>query len=94
MNAFKIETKIKPADQSLQDYQVDFTKAKFSPPNSINDTAFKSGKADDFEVICKDGSFGVHLYCLFNSNFLYKQYEARQNFSDQGRRFDIIDLYE
>ena len=88
MNAFRIETKIKPADQPLQDYQVDFTKAKFSPPNSINDTAFKSGKADDFEVICRDGSFGVHVYCLYNSDFLYKQYKARQNFEGEGKGLD------
>ena len=25
---------------------------------------FKSGKADEFEVICRDGEFGLHLYWL------------------------------
>ena len=50
---------------------------------------FKSGKADDFEVVCRDEEkFGVHLYCLFNSDFLYKQYKARQNFEGEGKRFD------
>ena len=63
MNAFKIETKIKAADQPLQDY-----------PEIT----------DDFEVLCRDGSFGVHIYCLFNSDFLYKQYKARENFEGEG----------
>ena len=64
MNAFKIETKIKAADQPLQDYQ--------------------SGNVDDFEVLCRDGNFGIHIYCLFNSDFLYKQYKARENFEAEG----------
>ena len=46
---------------------------------------FKSGKAADFEVLCRDGKFGVHLYCLINSDFLYKQYEARKNFEGEGK---------
>ena len=45
----------------------------------------KSGKAADYEVVCRDGKFGVHLYCLINSDFLYKQYEARKNFEGEGK---------
>ena len=52
---------------------------------------FKSGKADDFEVLCRNGEkFGVHLYCLFNSDFLYKQYVARKNFEGEGKGFEYI----
>ena len=51
---------------------------------------FKSGKADDFEVLCRDGSFGIHLYCLFNSDFLYKQYKARENFEGEGKGVQSI----
>lgn len=57
--------------------------------HKINQT-FQSGKADDFKVLCRDGeTFGVHLYCLFNSDFLYKQYKARQNFEGEGKRFNF-----
>ena len=98
MNALKIE--IKPADKPLQDYQVELIykkKNKFEILiqkvlwiTSLNGH-IKSGKADDFEVLCRDGEkFGVHLYCLFNSDFLYKQYKARENFSGKGNRFDKI----
>ena len=54
----------------------------------------KSGKADDFEVLCRNGeNFGVHLYCIFNSDFLYKQYEARRNFEGEGIGFEYMKLH-
>ena len=84
MNAFKIKTKIEPADQPLQDYQVNLTKAH-GLLKTKSDWTIKSGKADDFEIICRDGSFGVHVYCLHNSDFLYKQYTARKNFDGEGK---------
>merc|ERR1711923_156114 len=46
---------------------------------------YQVGKANDFEVICKDGEFGIHQYCLNNSEFLYKQHQARTNFEDKGK---------
>ena len=87
MNAFKIETKIMPADQFLQDYQVND-----SPLKTKSDGTIQSGKADDFEIICRDGSFGVHVYCLHNSDFLYKQYTARKNFDAEGKWSNKISL--
>ena len=99
MTILKIEAKITPADQPLQDYQViilvnfaSISEFWVTPyinlVNSNND--FQSGKADDFEVLCRDGSFGIHLYCLFNSDFLYKQYKARENFEGEGKGVQSI----
>ena len=45
----------------------------------------QAGKADDYIIICKDGEFGIHEHCLFNSEFLYKQHRARKNFEDEGK---------
>ena len=95
MTILKIETKISPADQPLQDYQVtmlnhyDGERSFFQ----VLKYAFQSGKADDFEVVCRDGSFGIHLYCLFNSDFLYKQYTARENFEGEGQGVKLTNLY-
>ena len=52
---------------------------------SYSSEHFQAGEADDYEIICKDGSFGIHEHCLFNSEFLYKQHKARQNFDGKGK---------
>ena len=106
MTILKIEAKITPADQPLQDYQV-MIQSPFNDWGSQcgvpeikasclldallteRELNIKSGKADDFEVLCRDGSFGIHLYCLFNSDFLYKQYKARENFEGEGKGFQL-----
>jgi len=88
MNKLNFETKIKPADQFLQEYQVDWEFIfKFILYLVVTET-FQSGKADDFEVLCRDGKFGVHFYCLVNSDFLYKHHKARKNFESEGKVFD------
>ena len=90
MNKLNFETKTRPADWFLQDYQVDSN--PFEPFPVMKN--FKSGKATDFEVVCRDGKFGVHLYPLINSDFLYKQYEARKNFEGEGKGLNkIMPLY-
>ena len=93
MNTFKIETKIKAAEEPLQDYQVDFTQYQFLNIKlwKLRKLKFQSGKVDDFEIICRDGRFGVHLFCLYHSDFLHKQYKARQNFADKGKGSEITD---
>ena len=88
MNKLNYETKTKPADRFLQDYQVDLN--PFEPFLAMKN--LKSGKAADYEVVCRDGKFGVHLYCLINSDFLYKQYEARKNFEGEGKGSNKIML--
>ena len=44
----------------------------------------QNGQANDYKIICKDGEFGIHEHCLFNSEFLYRQHQARKNFEDEG----------
>ena len=51
---------------------------------------FQAGEADDYEIICKDGSFGIHEHCLFSSDFLYKQHRARKNFDDKGKETRLM----
>ena len=45
---------------------------------------YQTGQANDYEIICKDGQFGIHEHCLFNSEFYYKQHKARKNFDAEG----------
>ena len=52
---------------------------------SYSSEHFQAGEADDYEIICKDGSFGIHEHCLFSSEFLYKQHKARKNFDGKGK---------
>ena len=92
MIKLKIEIKIRPADRFLQNYQV--CNIPYGPWYGAKITDhftghgyFQNDKANDFEVVCRDGKFGVHLYCLINSDFLYKQYEARMNFDGEGKGF-------
>ena len=51
----------------------------------FNVSLSQEGQANDYQVICKDGQFGIHEYCLYNSEFLYKQHKARKNYEDKGR---------
>ena len=32
--------------------------------------------AEGYEIVCMDGSFHVHEYCLFNSEFLYNMLQG------------------
>ena len=91
MTKLKIETKLKAADTLLQEYQVQTFLKDFFAQNLYcyqNDSnLFKSGKADEYQVICKDGVIGIHKYCLCNSEFYYKQCKARENYQDKGNGF-------
>ena len=45
---------------------------------------YQDGIAEGYEIVCMDGSFHVHEYCLYNSEFLYKML--------QGSDTAIIDI--
>ena len=32
---------------------------------------YQDGLSEGYEIVCMDGSFHVHEYCLYNSEFLY-----------------------
>ena len=32
---------------------------------------YQDGESEGYEIVCTDGSFHVHEYCLYNSEFLY-----------------------
>ena len=37
---------------------------------------YQDGDARGYEIVCMDGSFHVHEYCLYNSEFLYKMLQG------------------
>ena len=37
---------------------------------------YQDGIAEGYEIACMDGSFHVHEYCLFNSEFLYNMLQG------------------
>ena len=37
---------------------------------------YQDGIAEGYEIVCMDGSFHVHEYCLFNSEFLYNMLQG------------------
>ena len=37
---------------------------------------YKDGVAEGYEIVCMDGSFHVHEYCLYNSEFLYNMLQG------------------
>ena len=37
---------------------------------------YLDGDARGYEIVCMDGSFHVHEYCLYNSEFLYKMLQG------------------
>ena len=37
---------------------------------------YQDGIAEGYEIVCMDGSFHVHEYCLYNSEFLYKMLQG------------------
>ena len=46
---------------------------------------YRDGIAEGYEIVCMDGSFHVHEYCLFNSEFLYNML--------QGSDTAVINIY-
>ena len=41
---------------------------------------YQEGKSEGYEIVCLDGSFHVHEYCLYNSEFLYNMVEGMDSF--------------
>ena len=37
---------------------------------------YQDGIAEGYEIVCMDGSFRVHEYCLYNSEFLYNMMQG------------------
>ena len=37
---------------------------------------YQDGNAEGYEIVCMDGSFHVHEYCLYNSEFLYNMLQG------------------
>ena len=37
---------------------------------------YQDGTAEGYEIVCMDGSFHVHEYCLYNSEFLYNMMQG------------------
>ena len=37
---------------------------------------YQDGIAEGYEIVCLDGSFHVHEYCLYNSEFLYNMLQG------------------
>ena len=47
---------------------------------------YQDGIAEGYEIVCMDGSFHVHEYCLYNSEFLYNMMQG----SDIGGHFTNV----
>ena len=37
---------------------------------------YQDGISEGYEIVCMDGSFYVHEYCLYNSEFLYNMMQG------------------
>ena len=46
---------------------------------------YQDGIAEGYEIVCMNGSFHVHEYCLYNSEFLYNML--------QGSDTAVIDIF-
>ena len=54
-------------------------------------SAIQEGTASGYDVICKDGEFSVHESCVYFSDFLYDQHEARKKYNDtNNKKFQLI----
>ena len=47
---------------------------------------FKGGEASGYDVVCKDGTFSVHETCVYFSEFLYDQHQARKKYNDKNNK--------
>ena len=68
--------------QKIRDYGLGFMKPssrddlklKINSPCSCAKShvkLYQDGVSEGYEIVCMDGSFHVHEYCLYNSEFLY-----------------------
>ena len=70
MAGFGVEPVNKPPDEHKFSIFSNFPCAK----SHVKE--YKDGIAEGYEIVCMDGSFRVHEYCLFNSEFLYKMLQG------------------
>ena len=47
---------------------------------------YQRGNSEGYEIVCMDGSFHVHEYCLYNSEFLYKMLKGLDFYSENFRQ--------
>ena len=73
--------------------RIHWTVIIFVLSKSFSLSNFQADEADDYEIICRDGSFGIHEHCLFSSEFLYKQHRARKNFEGEGKETRLTMLF-
>ena len=49
-------------------------------------STIQEGTASGYDIICKDGEFSVHETCVYFSDFLYDQHEAREKYNDKNNK--------
>ena len=49
---------------------------------------YQDGTAEGYEIICMDGSFRVHEYCFYNSEFLYNMLQG----SDKPMNHSVLGI--
>ena len=52
--------------------------AAYSPAES-HVKEYEDGRSEGYEIVCMDGSFHVHEYCFYNSEFLYQMFKGLDN---------------
>ena len=53
--------------------------AAYSPAES-HVKEYEDGRSEGYEIVCMDGSFHVHEYCFYNSEFLYQMFKGLDNY--------------
>ena len=76
----KFDRNLQPALKHLHQYQVLFF------CNNHFGRHFKEGDASGYEIICRDGNIRVHKTCVYFSDFLFDQHQARKNYNDKNNR--------
>ena len=88
---------------SAQNYKImawgssrDDLKLKINSPCSCAKShvkLYQDGVSEGYEIVCMDGSFHVHEYCLYNSEFLYnmlKGFDSTVYLSGRATRYDFL----
>ena len=54
---------------------------------------YQDGESEGYEIVCTDGSFHVHEYCLYNSEFLYNMLKGLDSTvypTGRATRYDFL----